>query len=466
MTTRRDQLHSYQFVLQRVVSALVLQETDPARSPFRRVAGAVFAGLMVALLALGAVGVYGLVVPGGATSWRDGRAVVVEKESGARYVYHQGRLHPVANFASALLVIGQPGARTVSVSRNSIAGVPRGVPLGIVGAPDSLPPRGRLLSGAWTLCSVQVADTTGTARSRSVLHVGGRPPGGHDAEALLVRVDGDILLVWRGGRFTVREPAVTLAALGWASERPLPVAAAFVNALPAGPDLGRIAVPGRGRPSGKVRDARIGQVFVVETQAGERAYHTALADGLASVTQLQADLLLGDPETAALIGQKEATRLSQGDFALAPRVADLVTAGLPPRTPRLSHPAGDLAVCVASSPAVSGLRVDVPPPPADDVPRTSSEPRVLADRVVVEPGRGALVAGESAPSAPNPSVAVVTDLGIRYAVPSDQVLAVLGYAGVTPVRLPAGVVALLPAGPALDPVAARYPQGTDPVVHR
>jgi len=53
MPSRQDQLHSYQFMIQRVVAALVMRETDPARSPFRRAAGATLASVLCAAIALG-----------------------------------------------------------------------------------------------------------------------------------------------------------------------------------------------------------------------------------------------------------------------------------------------------------------------------------------------------------------------------------------------------------------------------
>jgi hypothetical protein len=65
MASKKDQLQSYQFLVQRFVSALVMRETDPAQMPFRRLAGAAFASVMVAVLALAGVGIYGLLRPGG-----------------------------------------------------------------------------------------------------------------------------------------------------------------------------------------------------------------------------------------------------------------------------------------------------------------------------------------------------------------------------------------------------------------
>jgi hypothetical protein len=84
----------------------------------------------------------------------------------------------------------------------------------------------------------------------------------------------------------------------------------------------------------------------------------------------------------------------------------------------------------------------------------SADPAAPADWIVVPPGRAALVEALAGPDSPTGSLALVTDLGMRFPVPSRDVLATLGYAGVTPQRLPAALVALLPSGPALDPVAA------------
>jgi hypothetical protein len=50
---------------------------------------------------------------------------------------------------------------------------------------------------------------------------------------------------------------------------------------------------------------------------------------------------------------------------------------------------------------------------------------------------------------------LVTDLGIRYALSNAEVSRALGISGAGSVPMPAGLVELLPEGPALDPQAAR-----------
>jgi type VII secretion protein EccB len=443
MPSRQDQLHSHQFSVQRVVSALVMRDTDPVRSPFRRIAGATLAGILLAAVSLGAVAVYGVLLPGGGTDWRDGNAVIVERESGARYVFTGGALHPVPNYTSALLIIGSDKARTVTVSRASLAGVSRGAPLGIPGAPDPLPAPDRLAGAPWTLCSARFAD----GPPQSILYLGRAPAGGTeppDGTGLLVGTpDGSAYLVWRHTRYRV--PRASLGALAWSAESPTPVAPALVNALATGPDLAAPTLPGtRGAPS-KVPGAKVGQVVVETVPGGGRQYAVALADGLAAVSELQAALLLAGSGSAQL-------ELGPGDFTANLTAAPLTPTGpvVPPeKRPELARPhAADRGLCVTVGGARDALAYDVPVSLAG-LPSTAG-----ADRIVVEPGRGAVV------SAVPGALSVVSELGTRYPVPGADVLTMLGYGGVTPVRIPSSVVSLLPVGPALDPVTARTPMGT------
>lgn len=397
------------------MAALVLRDPDPGRSPFPRAAGATVASVLVAAIAVGAVALYGTVVESAAPRWGDGPAVLVEKESGARLVYREGTLHPVPNHVSALLLVG-PGVETVLVSQKSIDELPRGVPLGIDGAPDAVPDPRRLASGAWTVCS--------TPDGAAVM-VGAAAGGAPLAErGLLVRAGRDLHLVWQQRRHLLRDRDLVLSALGWTAERPTTVAPGLLAALPEGPDLARVAIEDAGGAT-TVPDAEVGDVFLTESQGGGRQYAVALAGGLAPITQLQADLLLTD------LGQREPARLAQGEFADLLRLPALDSAGLPATTPPL---AGQTTTVCASLPDVS-VRVGA------SVPRTG---------VVVPPGGAALVEAGG-------TVYLVTDRGRRHAMSDREVPALLGYGEVRPLRLPASVVELLPEGVRLDPAVARAP---------
>src|SRR3954447_12973999 len=176
MASRADQLHSRQFTVQRVVAALAMRDADAATAPGRRIGGALLAGLLFGALGGAAGGVYAVLRPGGDASWRDGTSVIVEAETGARFVYRDGVLYPVLNYSSARLVLGA-NASTVRASRSALAGVPRGHPVGIAGAPDALPAAADLLPGNWTLCSRPASTAAGASPPsvESVLRVGASP---------------------------------------------------------------------------------------------------------------------------------------------------------------------------------------------------------------------------------------------------------------------------------------------------
>ncbi|MDG4809682.1 type VII secretion protein EccB [Micromonospora sp. WMMD1120] len=453
MPSRQDQLHSYQFSVQRAVAALVMRETDPAQSPFWRLAGAGLASILVAAILLGGFALYGLFA-GGGKGWRDSGAVIVEKESGARFVYRDQKLHPVLNYASALLIVGADRSKTVLVSRRAIDGVPRGLPLGIADAPDSLPAPNRLASTAWTVCSTPAA---GADPPRSALLIGTEPAGGRSLgdDALLLRhPDGGLHLVWHQRRYLVRDPSRVLAALATTRAQAVPVAPALLNSLPAGADLAPLDLPRLGRPATRVPDATVGTVYLVSNSGGGRQYAVALDAGLAGITELQAGLLL------ARTGQGEPLPMTLGRFAALPTVPDLAPTGphAPPPTPPRLAPGDDRALCtrVAADDGLGEVRWGVPLPDLTATPRTAPTGGAApADHVVVEPGRGALVEAAAAPGATGGAVSVVTDLGRRYVLADREVLAMLGYRDVRPLRLPAGLVSLVPAGATLDPAAAR-----------
>lgn len=462
MPSRQDQLHSYQFAVQRMVAALVMRETDPAQSPFRRAAGATLASVLIAAIALGAVGVYGVFTGGGASKWRKNGAVVIEKDTGARFVYLDGKLHPVLNHASALLIAGTSGQNPVRLSRKSIAAEPRGEPRGIPNAPDPLPVRSALLRYPWTVCSTVLPGAT--AGPRSMLLVGLGPTGGKplaDGAVLARHPDGDLHLIWNGRRHLIRDEEIVQSALGWSSEPVTTVAPALINSLPAGADLGRITIAGRGNGFSFVPGAKVGEVFVVRGQGANRdQYAVAVRNGLAAITEVQMRLLLADPATRDRIGQTTPTNLSLSDFTAAPKVDDLVPTGAaPPGTTPTLAPADSGAVCavVRDESGAAQVQVQAETPSVTGAMATgerSAAGGVLADYVRVEAGKGAVIESVPQPGAQGGTLSVVTDLGRRYSVPSADVLSTLGL-GVSPARVPANIVALLPAGPALDPDSAR-----------
>ncbi|GAB3460367.1 type VII secretion protein EccB [Actinophytocola sediminis] len=466
MASKRDQLHAYQFLVQRVISALVTRETDPEQPPFRRPVNGAFGGIAIAVIALAAAGVYGLINPGGNDAWMDGKSVVVEEETGTRYVYLDGRLHPVANYTSALLAIGEH-ARTVTVSRDSLSGVARGPRIGIPDAPDSLPGKDGLLGGGWTLCSQPSRDLTGTVVPTSVLLVGQSLRGGASLAERAVLADvpetGERYLLHRGYRHLIGDPDAAAVALALRPTPAVRVSPAVIESIPAGLPIAPIPVAGMGEPAHVARpEVLAGQLFAVSTSGGIQ-YYLAEVGQLRPITELQYDLQRGYQATAKAYPNAEPVALPMG----------LIEAGGAPRPSVASARAGDppavrpefvladdgASVCLMFAPGAGTPVVTIAPPmpsadPLTATPRRTEEGAVLADRVLVPPGRAAVVEAVPTMDTPRGTFLVVTDQGVTHPVASADLLRVLGYEQVRPVRLPAGLVARIPLGSGLSHEAA------------
>ncbi|WP_158894701.1 type VII secretion protein EccB [Amycolatopsis anabasis] len=461
MASKRDLLQSHQFLAQRVISALVTNEPDPEQPPFRRPTGATVGSLVLAIVALVAVGVYGLVNPGGKTAWRDRPSVIVEKETGARYVYLDGVLHPVTNYASALLTLGQH-AETVSVSNDSLLGVPRGRQIGIPDAPDTLPPANKLLTGGWSICSRTVPQPSGATVDESVLLVGTGPSGGRSVTdaALLVDVPatGDQYLISNSHRHRIRASDTVTVGLALQSAPRTRTGMAVVDTLPAGAPIAPIRLADAGTPSTAVpqrTDLRAGQLLVVET-SGEREYFLAEVDRLRPISPLQYDIQRADPDTRRAYGGGEPVGIPLGPAAAAEarrEPSEQTGPGtLPPTRPRFVN-ANTVCATYEPSAAAPVLHVDpqLPDVPTMPTPRTTQHGMPMADRVHVEAGRAALVEVMPSAAANAGTLALITDQGKAYPLASPAVPGILGYGEAKPVRLPAEIVGRVPLGSGLDP---------------
>jgi type VII secretion protein EccB len=460
MATRRDQLQSYQFQSQRVISAFVLREADPPQSPLRRGIGALFAGLMLAVVVGAGYGVYGLLTKVGNDAWRAEGSVVIEKETGATFVFLGGRLHPALNYASALLAAGAPTPVVFRVAANSLAGTPRGTTVGIAGAPDSLPGPDRRVGLPWTVCAVPGEDAAGQPTRTVTLVVARAPTGDRPLgdDALLVADESTKAqyLIWHGRRHQIRQARIVVRALFGAATA-LPARTAWLNAIPGGADIAPITVDGRGDGSARVRDRRVGDLLSVQTGSGPQ-YYLVLDDGLAAITPLQQAILVAEhPER-----RPEPVELSRVTSAPVSKRLSRPSGDIPaPESPpKLASPApGDLLCAEITDPAaVPAIRIGGSVPGLEAAAPTGSaspEGAPLADRVLVPPGHLAVIRVLSSPGARAGAYYLVTDLGIRYAVPSAAVLQTLGYRTDQAVDIPAGLVNRIPAGPALDPERAR-----------
>ncbi len=470
MPSRQDQLHSYQYARQRVVAALVTHDPDPHRSPLRRAGTTVLISLVVAALAVGGVAVFTLVKGTSTVDPRDPGVVFLEQGTGARFVYVEAdaRLHPVLNFVSGLLIADAAAPKLKEASPASLARVPLGEPLGIPDAPESLPAaKGGLLPPQWTVCSRPGAE----GEPESVLSLGRpaaggtllpRPAPGTPAGELRGLLVGDPAgrthLIHDDKRFLLPEDRLQQirTRFGYA-QAPLETAAAWVNAVPAGPDLEAPEITDAGETGAAITGADIGQVLRIRGEGGTPdRWGVVLDDGVADLTPVQGALLQTEPDDP---GVREVSIAVYGNLprSRTDLVGEATAAGLPSDVPALVN--GPETVCLTHD-GGGGTAVRVGSAVPDGVavvggPTASGE--VRADRVDVPRGKGAVVESTASPTAPAGSgtVSIVTDTGRRFPLANREVLTRLGYGGVTPQVVPGQLAALLPEGPSLDPERAR-----------
>ncbi len=478
MHSKRDQVQAHLFVMGRLASAMLRAEPDDAESPLGRTNRGAAIGVIIAVLVCAGAFVFGLIKPGGNDSWRTGESLIVDKQTGARYLYLDGRLRPVRNYASAQLIAGG-GLGVTTVGTSSLAGTPHGTPVGIPDGPEALPATGDLDTRPWLVCSGLDPRTTGVVRATTTLALGTDAPqditGGRElgqAEALMaVGPDGTEYLLWQGSRLRLDEKANAAGALGYGSVTPRPASAAFLDAFPLGPDLAPADVPDRGAngPSLAGRSTRIGQLFRVDVPGAAPRYHLLKKEGLVPLTATGAALLLGDPETREkAYGGAAATVATLGADALgehlAPRSeAATVTPGKQPETPPKVVEVPDESVACADVDSAEGrVRVGASVLPHGALPQAVQPPApevvpacLKVDTIAVRAGKGALVRALSASgSALGDTTYLVTDEGVKYRMLSQEGLKALGYEGVEERTMPASMLDMLPSGPDLTPEAA------------
>lgn len=454
MRSRREQVQAHRFVTRRIVAALMFGEPEAPEPPMRRLILSVVGSVLVAAIVFAGIGIYGLLFPGGRNPAEN--TLVIERETGAKFVYVQGRLHPVLNFTSARLILGNANPPVEMMSARSLLNVPRGRTVGIPNAPDTLPPRSDLVGLPWSVCTAQ--RSAGSSDAATHVFVGEVPAGGAALgdRGLLVSTGVDqTYLLWHGHRLRVRGNTV-LAALEWASIGPVTVGEAFLNAVPPGPDLAPATVAGAGRSSGRTiagRQAIVGDVY----RAGRQAY-LLHSDGLSPVGETMSRLLLA--------GGRPAIEISAQDTGAALSQTRVEPPGYPDAVPELVRTpkpnmacAGYLGAATGSTPnivlethdRVAGT-FSLPP---DQTASPGSDGVVTADRVTLPGGHAAVV--RALQDNGSGLVYVVTDQGFKHPLPlekTDQILSSLGFAGFAPVGVPASILALIPTAPALDPEAA------------
>lgn len=450
-----DALEDHRLLHRRMGAALLDGDAESAPSAMARLGSGAIAGLFVTAAVVALVGIVALLRPGGATAWQQPGAFIVAEETGTRYVYRDGLLSPIANYASAKLLLGN-NLHVVTVSAKSLASATQGPAIGIPLAPDSLPEAAGMVGTDWSVCAVAGTAGSGGGLQAAVLpgqYVDGEPLGSNDA-FLLRTGAGRNYLVWAAHAYEI--DSRWLPALGFSPTNAVAVDDDVIAALPAGrpiapPVITGVGQPGRALP-GETEVRPIGTIF------GDlnNAFYVMTADGLAGLTRLQAVLLLADPQLSAAYsgGSPSALPISAAQVT-ASAIEPLAGAGggvQPPAVaPTLTAwPDGEQHLCLRWG--------DQRQPELVIGSITEADRGVLTgtDLVQLPTDGGALAAAVAGPGV-DTTVYLITDSGVRYPIAGQQTLEQLGLAGVSVARVPAEVLDLLPLGPTLDVDAAAQP---------
>jgi type VII secretion protein EccB len=432
MQTRQDHVQAYKFASNRLTTALVTGSPGPGDAPFRRSALGVIIGVILGALLCGVFVVYGVIAPVPA-SFRQQGAIIVDKQTGTRFIYLNGTLHPTANYASALLLVGQNASVRI-VAHASLTGVPVGDTLGIAGAPQTLP--ATLLPGAWAECLTPA----GTPGNGVVLDLAPdqHVTGSTASQLILVAgPTGTQYVLWDNMKYLVAERSA-LVVFGLGNQTPMNAPAFWLNAIPSGPALVPPTIADMGEEGASVagQPMRIGTVFEVSA-AGADQYYVLLRDGLAP------------------LGRTPAALLSVSGAGPVQHVSPAVVASAPASPNRsLLNSLPDLLSGTVYQPKGTALCLrQTSPGSASGTTVITDEAAATATGVIVPSGTGMLVqppAPNSTFLAPMPPTYLITDQGIKYALAGTGALTALGYTSITPHTMPVSVLGLIPSGPTLS----------------
>lgn len=241
MASKKDLIEAQGFSRRRLLTAFTSgapggKELEPAK-PLRAVAAGV---ALTAIVVIGGL-FYGLIRPGLPAGWEN-NALILVKDTGARYISVEGVLYPVINTASARLLMSGDTFTVVSTDKQSLEGIRVGPSVGIPGAPDDLPSPASLIGDGWGACAI---DDTQTAMSLAGETVVTAASGG----AVVTR-DGKTYVIIGSSRYEVdaEQESSVLRAVGLDTAAKVPVDGKWLNLFDSGAKLQPITVAGAGDP--------------------------------------------------------------------------------------------------------------------------------------------------------------------------------------------------------------------------
>ncbi|NMO56940.1 type VII secretion protein EccB [Actinoplanes sp. TBRC 11911] len=446
MQTQRDHVHAHQFMMGRLSSALVQGDPTSAEIPGHRALTGLLFGILVAVLGIGGVAVYGWIVPGGSNAYTKPGTMLVEKETGNRYVYVGGAVHPVANVTTASLLLG--GAMTVKlISRNSLKDVPHGNELGDIRWPQSVA-ASTPVAGPWMVClpGSRVKEPSPTALGVNLSPSAPSAPLATDRFTVVRSPGGTDYLINQGHKYAVRDDSV-LVALGAGNAPAVLAPQLWLDWLPSGTELkpAVIAHAGADGPSIGGENYPVGTLFEQKDQL-----FVLLRDGLAPIGAT--DFLL-----AASKHDTPPVSLDAADVAAAPKSDDKTLAKrLPDFTEMHWQDPGDAVLCQRQAPKDENTFQTM-------VVYTTAEQSGVDGKggahVVAAPGTGMAVVAVPHAKTAHPAITFISESGMAYPVADQKTQSALGLDRAPAPPFPKSLLSTLDTGPTLSQAAVTGPTG-------
>ena len=427
MPSNKEVLDAQRYNRKRLITAFMSgtpggRELEPKGYIYPLVIGVVLSAVIVAVGVV--IGRFAPTLPDG---WENGRLIVVD--TGARYFTANGTLRPVTNVTSARLLTGNGVLEPIRVAGSVLDNTPRGPQIGIVGAPDDVPPPDRLRADLWTVC----LDEEGNNHA----WVAGQPARAADAGMTIVATpSSEKYLVAGGKKYLIADEYVETGLLAGVATHP--EKAGWLNLLETGDPLAPIRLSHEGEDVtgfySRLGQLRVGSLLVSEDT---NEYYVVTGDKtMAALTPVQYELLkLGTAGivrgTPQPISAREAADLLGNGARTNPEIAKDWPATLPTAQIDAEHLPCVTLTIADSKPVVSVRQLAV-----DDL-------AVGAPAVTVPGGYGALVRKTSGTMG---AVQLVADTGQRFGLGADpsESLTRLGYTAADVVNVPGAWVDLIP----------------------
>ncbi|EHB46363.1 type VII secretion protein EccB [Mycolicibacterium vinylchloridicum] len=477
----RVQVTAHQFMARRAALGMTRGQVRMEAEPGRREWMAVLAGMsIVVVICVGAL-FWSFIRPAGSVG---GSKIIADQDSGALYVNVGNVLYPALNLTSARLIAGQ-AENPVRVRRSEIDSRPRGVMVGIPGAPNVMnatAPAG----SSWLVCdAVTKAFGAGAPEPVTVTVIDGRPDLSDrrkvldKSDGVLLRFGTDVWLIRDGRRSLVdagQRPV--LLALGVSAEdlaAARPMSQALLNAIPVAPPLTVPVIPGLGNPAPfPGAPGPVGTVVSTPQVEGNTTYSVVLQSGMQTISPIVAQILQnagGNPTGAVPV-------IAGSVLSQLPSVNIIDTSIYPDEPLKVVDTQANPATCWwwekgagenrTTTSVVSGATIPVPADRSGDIVKlvpSETTGGQVADQIFFGPDYANYVVstGNGPTASTKESAWWLSESGVRFGVQRDQeTLTALGL-NTEPKPAPWSVLRLFVAGPTLAKADALVRHNTLPL---